>query len=202
MGEDLTLGKILEEISKREERRLRQQKTAEESAKEGERQKILKGFEDELARLLRERDEFKNFRIPDKSVNRKYIRKVAKELGFGIKMIYDYEERQHFFVFTVPESQAEQRTFVQERLEKFEDDLKQAKFFRKSRIKEECRRVLDEIKKNQYKDICLGERNKLIYIESEEEELDEDDKSVIFEFFYEYKLHFQTFSNGCFYFHL
>lgn len=202
MGEDLTLGKILEEISKREEKRLRQQKEAEERAKEGERQKILKSFEGELARLLRERKKFENFRIPDEYVCRKYIRKVAKELGFEIEMIYDYEERQHFFVFTVPEVQTGQWTLAQEMLKRFKEYLERAKSLRRTEIREECSRVLDDIKKGQYKDICLGERNKLIYIESEEEELDEDDKSVIFEFFYEYKLHFQTFSNGCFYFHL
>lgn len=196
MGKDLSLREqILEEISRREEARLRKEKGAEKSAKEGVRQKILKGFEDELNRLLEEREEFKRFRIPDEFVCRRYVRKVAEELGFKIEMIYDYEEIKHFFVL-VPKFETEQCTFAQERLKKFEEDLKQAKIWRKCAIREECRRILGEIRNGNY---GYYEKDK-IYIESEEKKLDLDDKQEIEKFFLKYHLRFLKFVKGKLYF--
>ncbi len=203
MGELILRSQILKEISGREEERSSQIEELEESLIEGVQQKILKGFQDELARLLKKRKDFESFRIPDEYECRKYIRQVANELGFLAKMVYFYNEKKHFFVFSVPKFRTGQPTFSQKRLIKFKKDLKKAKEQRTKKVEAECQHILTEIEKGNYEYYKKRHIATLIWLKSEIELLEEDICTVSM-FFEEYGLEFYDydFSNGNLFFYV
>lgn len=199
MGDKIVLKeRILDEIKKLEEARLKEKKESEDRVKEEIRRKIVKGFQDELSRCLRKRINYKCHKVPADQIQRKYVKEVARNLGFTRTLEYSYEERNYFFIFSILEPLNGRQTFAQEKLKKFEELLKQAKLRRKSEIERECRRLFDAIEARQYEYSC-SEDGIFIYIESEKE-LDAIDKELISEFFMGYNLPFEKFEEGKLYF--
>lgn len=202
MGKNLKM-QIMEEISRREEERLKSKKKISEEERKNEKQRILKTFEDELFSLRLKREDYKNHKLPDSNGMRKYARSIAYELGFSVEMVYSKEEKRHLFIFSELKLEDGQGTWVQDRLAKFREHLEWQKQYRKKEIEKECLRLLCEIKEGKYEYICLDEMNKFIYIRTEEEQLDEFDLNVILKFFMEkYQLLFKKFEDGKLYFAL
>lgn len=189
---------ILDQIKKRERVRVKEAEELEDREKEDIRRKIVKGFQDELSRCLRKRKNYKRHKIPADQIQRKYVKEVARNLGFTRTLEYSYKERKYFFIFSILEHLNRRQTFAQEKLKKFEKLLEQAKLKRKLEIEKECRLLFNAIEAGQYEYSC-SEDGIFIYIESEKE-LDAIDKELISKFFMGYNLPFEKFEEGKLYF--